>query len=47
MRSEAAFLNGRTPAHEDLMKLRYSRMVVEEKHAALSASVDSGAYRRE
>ncbi|HXA86071.1 MAG TPA: cytochrome P450, partial [Candidatus Dormibacteraeota bacterium] len=30
MRSEAAFLNGRNPAYEDLMKLRYSRMVVEE-----------------
>jgi cytochrome P450 len=30
MASEAAFLNGRTPVYEDLMKLRYSRMVVEE-----------------
>jgi len=30
MTSEAAFLNGRTPVYEDLMKLRYSRMVVEE-----------------
>ncbi|HWS17034.1 MAG TPA: cytochrome P450, partial [Candidatus Elarobacter sp.] len=30
MTAEAAFLNGRTPAYEDLMKLRYSRMVVEE-----------------
>jgi len=30
MAAEAAFLNGRTPAYEDLMKLRYSRMVVEE-----------------
>jgi cytochrome P450 len=30
MTSEAAFLNNRTPAYEDLMKLRYSRMVVEE-----------------
>jgi cytochrome P450 len=30
MSSEAAFLNGRTPVYEDLMKLRYSRMVVEE-----------------
>ena len=30
MTSEAAFLNGRIPAYEDLMKLRYSRMVVEE-----------------
>jgi cytochrome P450 len=30
MTTEAAFLNGRTPAYEDLMKLRYSRMVVEE-----------------
>jgi cytochrome P450 len=30
MTSEAAFLNGRTPAYDDLMKLRYSRMVVEE-----------------
>jgi cytochrome P450 len=30
MTSEAAFLNGRTPAYEDLMKLRYSRMAVEE-----------------
>src|SRR5262249_39667493 len=30
MAVEAAFLNGRTPAYEDLMKLRYSRMVVEE-----------------
>jgi cytochrome P450 len=30
MTSEAAFLNGRIPAYDDLMKLRYSRMVVEE-----------------
>jgi cytochrome P450 len=30
MAAEAAFLNGRVPAYEDLMKLRYSRMVVEE-----------------
>jgi cytochrome P450 len=30
MAAEAAFLNGRIPAYEDLMKLRYSRMVVEE-----------------
>ena len=30
MTAEAAFLNGRTPAYEDLMKLRYSRMVLEE-----------------
>src|SRR5262249_18252011 len=30
MAAEAAFLNGRMPAYEDLMKLRYSRMVVEE-----------------
>ena len=30
MTAEAAFLNGRTPAYDDLMKLRYSRMVVEE-----------------
>ena len=30
MAAEAAFLNGRSPAYEDLMKLRYSRMVVEE-----------------
>ena len=30
MAAEAAFLNARTPAYEDLMKLRYSRMVVEE-----------------
>jgi cytochrome P450 len=30
MTSEAAFLNGRNPSYEDLMKLRYSRMVVEE-----------------
>ena len=30
MTSEATFLNGRAPAYEDLMKLRYSRMVVEE-----------------
>jgi cytochrome P450 len=30
MTAETAFLNGRTPAYEDLMKLRYSRMVVEE-----------------
>jgi cytochrome P450 len=30
MTAEAAFLNGRIPAYEDLMKLRYSRMVVEE-----------------
>jgi cytochrome P450 len=30
MIAEAAFLNGRIPAYEDLMKLRYSRMVVEE-----------------
>jgi cytochrome P450 len=30
MTAEAAFLNGRTPAYEDLIKLRYSRMVVEE-----------------
>ena len=30
MATEAAFLNGRMPAYEDLMKLRYSRMVVEE-----------------
>jgi len=30
MAAEAAFLNGRAPAYDDLMKLRYSRMVVEE-----------------
>jgi cytochrome P450 len=30
MTAEAAFLNSRSPAYEDLMKLRYSRMVVEE-----------------
>ena len=30
MTAEAAFLNGRSPEYEDLMKLRYSRMVVEE-----------------
>ncbi len=30
MAAEAAFLDGRAPAYEDLMKLRYSRMVVEE-----------------
>ena len=30
MTAEAAFLNGRSPAYEDLMKLRYTRMVVEE-----------------
>ena len=30
MTAEAAFLNGRSPAYEDLMKLRYARMVVEE-----------------
>jgi enediyne biosynthesis protein E7 len=30
MTAEAAFLNGRTPTYEDLMKLRYSRMVLEE-----------------
>ena len=30
MAAEAAFLNGRTPTYEDLMKLRYSRMVLEE-----------------
>ncbi|HEX4603454.1 MAG TPA: cytochrome P450 [Candidatus Angelobacter sp.] len=30
MTAEAAFLNGRTPTYEDMMKLRYSRMVVEE-----------------
>ena len=30
MATEAAFLNGRAPTYEDLMKLRYSRMVVEE-----------------
>src|SRR4029077_1649792 len=30
MAAEAAFLNGRAPTYEDLMKLRYSRMVVEE-----------------
>ena len=30
MKAETAFLNGRTPAYDDLMKLRYSRMVVEE-----------------
>ena len=30
MAAEAAFLNGRAPAYEDQMKLRYSRMVVEE-----------------
>jgi cytochrome P450 len=30
MTVEAAFLNGRTPAYDDLMKLRHSRMVVEE-----------------
>jgi cytochrome P450 len=30
MTAEMAFLNGRTPAYDDLMKLRYSRMVVEE-----------------
>ena len=30
MAAETAFLNGRVPVYEDLMKLRYSRMVVEE-----------------
>jgi cytochrome P450 len=30
MTAEAAFLNGRIPAYEDLTKLRYSRMVLEE-----------------
>ncbi|MBZ5504949.1 MAG: cytochrome P450 [Acidobacteriia bacterium] len=30
MTAEAAFLNGRSPNYDDLMKLRYSRMVVEE-----------------
>jgi cytochrome P450 len=30
MTAEMAFLNGHTPAYDDLMKLRYSRMVVEE-----------------
>ncbi len=30
MTAEAAFLSGRTPAYDDLMRLRYSRMVVEE-----------------
>jgi cytochrome P450 len=30
MAAETAFLNGRTPAYEDVMKLRYCRMVVEE-----------------
>jgi cytochrome P450 len=30
MTAEAAFLNGRIPTYEDLMKLRYSRMVLEE-----------------
>jgi cytochrome P450 len=30
MAAEAAFLNGRAPTYEELMKLRYSRMVVEE-----------------
>ncbi len=30
MAAEAASLNGRPPAYEDLMKLRYSRMVIEE-----------------
>jgi cytochrome P450 len=30
MSAEATFLNGNAPAYEDLMKLRYSRMVVEE-----------------
>lgn len=30
MTAEAAFLNGRSPSYEDVMKLRYSRMVVEE-----------------
>jgi cytochrome P450 len=30
MTAEAAFLNGQNPTYEDLMKLRYSRMVVEE-----------------
>jgi cytochrome P450 len=30
MTDEAAFLNGRIPAYEDLTKLRYSRMVLEE-----------------
>jgi cytochrome P450 len=30
MTAEAAFLNGRSPSYDDLMKLRYSRMVVEE-----------------
>jgi cytochrome P450 len=30
MTAEAAFLNGRSPAYDDLMKLRYARMVVEE-----------------
>ncbi|MGC2695627.1 MAG: cytochrome P450 [Candidatus Angelobacter sp.] len=30
MTAETAFLNGRAPTYEDLMKLRYSRMVVEE-----------------
>jgi cytochrome P450 len=30
MTAEAAFLSGRIPAYDDLMRLRYSRMVVEE-----------------
>jgi len=30
MAAETAFLNGRAPTYEDLIKLRYSRMVVEE-----------------
>lgn len=30
MTAEAAFLNGRAPAYDDVMRLRYSRMVVEE-----------------
>ncbi len=30
MAAEANFLNGRAPGYEDLIKLRYSRMVVEE-----------------
>ena len=30
MAAEAAYMNGRAPTYEDLMKLRYSRMVVEE-----------------
>jgi len=30
MAAEAAFLNGRVPAYEELYKLKYARMVVEE-----------------